>query len=119
LATRQACLDQAFDVFRPHMHSPPASETVSLLRSAADLIAPMQHYQTDTRYYSERTDRHTQTEPGRDVRYSEKPVTEAVNHIEKWVETGNFLPKTGKGVDGIKHPAEKGQGQDDEILEGR
>src|SRR6185295_15708811 len=60
---------------------------------------------------------HQQADPRRDVGQSEKAVTKAVDHIEERIEVRHFLPELRERMDRIENTGEKGQRQDEEILE--
>src|SRR5262245_52990328 len=73
--------------------APSSAQPPSELASVPQPIAALEQEQREGRQPQRRAADDGQADPGRDVGQTEKPVAEAVDHIEERIEVRNFLPE--------------------------
>src|SRR5450830_1795530 len=86
--------------------------------AGAQFVATLEHAYGQGRQYDQEGSDNRQTDKRIDVRLAKETVAEAIDHIKKRVEMRDGLPKWRQRVDRIKHPSQKGQRHNQEILEG-
>src|SRR4030095_8237692 len=91
--------------------SPPAIPSLTLSAvtiSMPQLVARFQERQTGERYGNQAGADHRQAHGRRDIGEAEKPVAEAVDHVEEGVGVRKAQPEFGQRMDRVEHPGEEG-----------
>src|SRR5450830_1231630 len=87
--------------------------------AGAQFVTALEHTYRQSRQYDKKYGNNGQAVQWINVGLTEKAVTEAIDHVKKWIEVRHHLPEWRQRMDRIKHPGQKDQRHDQKILKCR